>query len=220
MQTLVCINCVAFNAISAIYILYFNNLLAAYISAIVFTCVMPVVGVGEGIILSIIVINYSTNTQLSAELEQSMKSRIAMIHKLLLLLGTNVGIVITFILTHLLVVAAPETYVNYLLASFVCLTSSVCVICLSRLSIQVVELTKMGIHARKCDLNAKKAIQTGLIMLKDSLKKSSSQSASGLSKSMNSLKSKKGGPSTHNPANHIVYSVPANESGLAKTRMM
>ena len=150
--------------------------MAAYVSAIVWTCTLPFFGYGLGIILSIVVINYSTDTTLTLEIEQRMKAKIAQIHIILLIFGTNVVLGMTFVLTHLLVAAAPETYVNYLLASFICLSSCVSVFCLNRLSLEVVELTKMGIHARKGDLNAKKAVQTGLIMLKDALKKTAHKS--------------------------------------------
>jgi hypothetical protein len=221
-KIIVCIITVVCNATSAIYIFRVSDgEMNAYVSVIVYACTVPFFGFALGIILSIVVINYSTDTTLSLEIEQRMKSRILKIHIILLLSGTNVALSVTLALTHYLVAAAPETYVNYLLGSFVCLSSSVTVLCVNRLSFEVVELTKMGINARKCDLNAKKAVQTGLIMLKDILKKSSSQSPTGLSKSMNTpLKSKKGSPATHNPPTQIIYSVPDNESGLAKTRII
>jgi hypothetical protein len=216
------ITTVAFNTTSAIYIFCVSDgEMAAYVSAVLWTCILPFVGFALVIILSIVVINYSTDTTLSLEIEQQMRSKITKIHIILVKIGTSVVFAVISAMTHYLVAAAPETYVNYLLASFICSNTCVCVYFLNRLSLEVVELTKMGIHARKGDLNAKKAVQTGLIMLKDILKKSSSQSPSGLSKTMNTpLKSKKGSPATHNPPTQIIYSVPDNESGLAKTRIV
>jgi hypothetical protein len=149
-KIIVCITTAAFNTTSVIGNLFVSEgEIAAYVTAIIYACTVPFFGYALGIILSIVVINYSIDTSLSLETEQRMKAKIAVIHKWLLFSGTSIVVGVTLVLTHFLVAMAPETYVNYLLGSLLCIFCCLCVYCLNQLSLEVVELTKMGIHARK-----------------------------------------------------------------------
>ena len=134
--------------------------MTAYISAAIFTFLILFAGFTTGLTLATVIINFCNDDKFEPTVKHLIDSSARMLRLTLLALAVLCSLDVLLIYVHLFIILPDETYINFFTGSLVCLSSSMTVICITKLSFLVTELTKLGIKAKRGQLDVQKAVSS------------------------------------------------------------
>jgi hypothetical protein len=139
--------------------------MTAYISVAIFTVLVLFAGFMNGLTLATVIINFCNDDKFEPTVKHLIDSSARMLRLTLLALAILCSLDVLVIYIHLFIILPDETYINFFTGSLVCLSSSMTVVCITKLSFLVTELTKLGIKAKRGQLDVQKALSSVYEML-------------------------------------------------------
>jgi hypothetical protein len=139
--------------------------MTAYISAAIFTFLILFAGFINGLTLATVIINFCNDDKFEPAVKHLIDSSARILRLTLLALAVLCCLDVLLIYLHMFIILPDETYINFFTGSLVCLSSCMTVVCITKLSFLVTELTKLGIKAKRGQLDVQKAVSSVYEML-------------------------------------------------------